>query len=169
LVATKNRGLNPALSDITHDNNMLYRTRGAQSTLSLSAVVCACPCPVLSTKGCDEIYSDKVPTNSLLRYVSPIPKYAEGITRAKNVLNNLHSSLASRGFTELFVTVDGLSGTISIVRSHPRTHRAYVFIIRPTFSPSDYPPLNKLDGENPGILFFMLFIIYNHFFFSYRF
>jgi hypothetical protein len=157
LVGVKGRGLDPAISDITHDNNMLYRTRGAQSTLSLAAVVCACPCPVLSTKGCDEIYPDKVPTNSLVRYISPVPKIAEGIIRARNMLCSLHASLASRGFTELFVTVDGLSGAISIVRSHPRTHRAYVFIIRPTFSPGEYPPLNNLEGQTPGFFYLCIF------------
>jgi hypothetical protein len=55
--------------------------------------------------------------------------------------------------------VDKGSGALSILRAHPRTHRAYVFIIRPTFSPNDYAPLNNLsDAGEPGFIFFFFFL-----------
>ncbi|KAA6394530.1 MAG: glycogen debranching enzyme [Streblomastix strix] len=61
----KGRGLNLALSDITHDNKMPITTnRGPYSILPLAALVSSAPTPILTTKGMDEIYPDKVETNT---------------------------------------------------------------------------------------------------------
>ncbi|KAH7828063.1 4-alpha-glucanotransferase [Monocercomonoides exilis] len=162
LFALKARGLNAALSDITHDNNMPFKNRGAYYTLPLAAAVSAAVCPTLTTKGFDEIYPDKVLTNSMELYaipkeegnkesasqsasstspsrpISEAPFWSRmGILRARSVLARLHWMLAARGFSEIYVNVDGSQGIISIVRSHPKTHRAYSFIIRPAFRPED--------------------------------
>jgi hypothetical protein len=60
--------------------------------------VCASPCPILSAKGCDELYPEKIPTNSFGLYASPAPPGAEGIIRARKILCSLHAEMASRGF-----------------------------------------------------------------------
>ncbi|KAK2953703.1 putative Glycogen debranching enzyme [Blattamonas nauphoetae] len=139
----KGRGLKLALSDITHDNRMLLETRGPFSALPLAAAVAASPTPILTTKGMDEMYPHRINTNTKKLYCIPptlrsLPKKGNvpsirGILDARRVLSRLHGTLAAMGYSELYVNVDQMTGIISVVRSHPLTHRGYTFIIHTVF------------------------------------
>ena len=87
------------LFDLTHDNESPLDKRSAEDALSTGALATFGCCAIGSVKGFDDLYP------KLLNLVNEERKYEvsgveKGISKAKRLLNHLHTEMVLGGFTE---------------------------------------------------------------------
>lgn len=87
--------------DLTHDNESYLDKRSAEDALSTAALVTFCWCAIGSVKGFDDLYPKYINIVKETRQYE-ITRLGEnsGISKAKHILNNLHTEMAIGGFKE---------------------------------------------------------------------
>lgn len=113
--------------ECTHDNLMPAQKRTVEDTLSTAALVAFCMVASGSVVGCDECYP------AALDIVTESREYVfnTGISRAKKVLNALHTDMGVKGMIESYTDHQGQY--ISVHRLNPVTGEGYFVIVRTAF------------------------------------
>ncbi|OTF77497.1 glycogen debranching enzyme-like protein [Euroglyphus maynei] len=150
--------------DQTHDNESPIVRRTAYDPLPTSALISMTYSATGSNRGYDELVPHHVHVVDEQRLYygwNDDPKIGvnllRGILHAKRVLNQLHHTLNSGGYSEAFVDQRDRD-TIVITRHNPTNHRSIVLAARTAFYPIDgnysqcLPPL-KIEGKFEKILF----------------
>ncbi|KAI9136440.1 glucanotransferase domain of glycogen debranching enzyme-domain-containing protein [Paraphysoderma sedebokerense] len=119
--------------DCTHDNETPAQKRTAQDALPNAALVAFSCCAMGSVKGYDELvpkYLDIV--NEKRVYIGS--ESGKGLGPVRKKLNELHSSMAVGGYSEIYVHQE--NQYIVVYRQHPVTHKGYVLVARTAFQGS---------------------------------
>ena len=94
--------------DLTHDNESSLHRRTAEDALSTGALVAFSDCAIASNKGFDDLYPAilNVVTEKRLYETSDSEEY-RGTSRAKRVINALHTEMQLEGYKEAHVHQEG--------------------------------------------------------------
>ena len=123
-------------ADGTHDNELPLEVYSAAHALALAAAVASSDCAILSTRGYDECYVQRLDIVAENRLYDRVPRsqiYATGICGAKKKLLAIRRELLSPNDDQFMCRVDNDLSVIVTTRFSPAKSRAVVFIQRPAF------------------------------------
>ena len=140
------------LYDQTHDNESPFRKRTPHDLLPTAALVSMCCAAIGSNRGYDELVPHHIHVVNERRVYTYWAEGEEdsskpnavslrtGIISARILLNDLHRSLQTNGFTEIFVDQVDFN-TVAVTRFNPDQMRSVILVARTVFFESSYAPV----------------------------